>query len=90
MKKFLVVNLYKGLLIDNDNKIDQYGLVWNFTEPFFYAPWLGGFGGWLITDDYKPDLDTYENEDLFFSHRRSMQNGGLCTGRMISIIGFKQ
>ena len=25
---------------DKDGKIDQYGLVWNFTEPFFYVPWL--------------------------------------------------
>ncbi len=47
--------------LDGDGKLDQYGLVWNFTEPFFYAPWLGGFGGWLITDDNRPDLDTDAN-----------------------------
>ena len=29
--------------IDGDGRADQYGLVWNFTEPFFYVPWLGGF-----------------------------------------------
>ena len=34
------------------------------------------------------DLDTYSNEDLFFSHRRSSHNDKLPTGRMINIIGF--
>ena len=51
--------------LDGDGQIDQYGLVWNFTEPFFYAPWLGGFGGWLITEDDKPDLNTKENQRAF-------------------------
>ncbi len=51
--------------MDGDGKIDQYGLVWNFTEPFFYAPWLGGFGGWLITADNQPDLNTEANEKGF-------------------------
>ncbi len=51
--------------LDGDGKVDQYGLVWNFTEPFFYAPWLGGFGGWLINKDNRPSLDTKENERAF-------------------------
>ena len=34
------------------------------------------------------DLDTYSNEELFFSHRRSSHNEKLPTGRMINIIGF--
>ena len=34
--------------------------------------------------------DTYTEESLFFSHRRSTQKGALSTGRMINIIGFKQ
>ena len=34
------------------------------------------------------DLDTYSNEELFFSHRRSSHNDKLPTGRMINIIGF--
>ena len=51
--------------LDGDGKIDQYGLVWNFTEPFFYAPWIGGFGGWFITDDNKPNLNTEANRRGF-------------------------
>ena len=50
---------------DGDGKIDQYGLVWNFTEPFFYVPWLGGFGEWLLTDDNSPNLDTEGNRRGF-------------------------
>ena len=34
------------------------------------------------------DLDTYDNENLFYSHRRSTHLNQLPTGRMINIIGF--
>ena len=34
------------------------------------------------------NFDTYQNEDLFFSHRRSSHKDSLPTGRMINIIGF--
>jgi len=34
------------------------------------------------------ELDTYSNEELFFSHRRSSHKNKLPTGRMINIIGF--
>ena len=36
------------------------------------------------------DIDTYENKDLFFSHRRSAHLNQLPTGRMINIIGFNK
>ena len=51
--------------VDGDGKIDQYGLVWNFTEPFFYVPWLGGFGDWILTDDNYPNLNTNGNRRAF-------------------------
>ena len=35
------------------------------------------------------DLDTYQNNQLFFSHRRSKHDNLLETGRMINIISFK-
>jgi arabinogalactan oligomer/maltooligosaccharide transport system permease protein len=28
----------------------RYGLVWNFTEPFFAIPFLTGFGGWVFAE----------------------------------------
>ena len=34
------------------------------------------------------DLDTYDNKNLFYSHRRSTHLNQLPTGRMINIIGF--
>ena len=35
------------------------------------------------------DIDTYSNEHLFFSHRRSSHLYTLPTGRLINLIGFK-
>ena len=35
------------------------------------------------------NIDTYNNDNLFFSHRRSTHLNQLPTGRMINIIGFK-
>ncbi len=40
---------------------DQYGLVYNQTEPFWLVPWLGGFGGAVFAEDGKtPTLNTPE------------------------------
>ena len=35
---------------------DQYGLAYNLNEPFWLAPWLGGFGGWPLNAEDQPDL----------------------------------
>ena len=35
------------------------------------------------------DIDTYSNEHLFFSHRRSSRLSKLPTGRLINLIGFR-
>jgi len=43
---------------------DQYGLVYNQTEPFWLVPWLGGFGGAVFAEDGKtPTLNTPEMVD---------------------------
>jgi arabinogalactan oligomer/maltooligosaccharide transport system substrate-binding protein len=40
---------------------DQYGLVYNQTEPFWLVPWLGGFQGAVFAPDGKtPTLSTPE------------------------------
>ena len=44
----------------------------------------------LINNIFHVNKDTYTEESLFFSHRRATHKGGLPTGRMINIIGFKQ
>lgn len=54
-----MIKVAKELTIDfdNDGMPDQYGLVYNLNEPFFFAPWLGGFGGWPL-DGVTPTLNT--------------------------------
>jgi len=44
--------------VDGDGKIDQYGLVWNYTEPYFFIPFLSGYGGRVINEDGVPTLNT--------------------------------
>ncbi|OUW61172.1 MAG: maltose/maltodextrin transport permease-like protein [bacterium TMED198] len=62
-----LIRIGKELTLDinGNGKIDQYGLVWNFTEPFFYVPWLGGFGEWLLTENETPNLNTKGNKKGF-------------------------
>jgi maltose-binding protein MalE len=43
---------------DADGKPEQYGLVFNLLEPFWLVPWLGGFGGWVMDEQFQPTLDT--------------------------------
>lgn len=47
---------------DSDGRIDQYGLVWNFVEPFFAVPFLTGHGAWVFDEsgEPRPNLDTPE------------------------------
>jgi maltose-binding protein MalE len=44
--------------LNNDGLPDQYALAWNFIEPFFFVPFLGGFGGWVMDENARPTLDT--------------------------------
>ena len=43
---------------DGDGTRDLYGLTWNYTEPFFFIPFLTGFGGWMMDEEGNPTLDT--------------------------------
>jgi len=42
---------------DGDGTPDTYGLTWNYREPFFFIPFLTGFGGWVMDDEGRPTLD---------------------------------
>lgn len=44
--------------LDADGRIDQYGLVWNYTEPFFFIPFMSGFGGWVMDAEGRPTLNS--------------------------------
>jgi arabinogalactan oligomer/maltooligosaccharide transport system permease protein len=37
--------------------VDRYGLVWNYTEPYFFIPFMTGFGGWIMDENGNPTLD---------------------------------
>jgi len=37
---------------------DVYGLTWNYTEPFFFIPFMTGFGGRVMTEEGVPTLDS--------------------------------
>jgi maltose-binding protein MalE len=43
--------------LNSDGIPDQYALVWNYIEPFFFVPFLGGFGGWIMDEEGNPTLN---------------------------------
>src|SRR5512140_3767538 len=55
-----MIQLGKQLTRDTngDGKPDVYGLTWNYTEPFFFIPFMTGFGGWVMDDEGHPTLDS--------------------------------
>jgi len=83
---------FKEKFILQDSNYDKFFTYIDNTKKTFFD--MRGliqfqFNNNMINNVYNIDLDTYENEDLFFSHRRSSHNEALPTGRMINIIGFK-
>lgn len=44
--------------LNGDGKPDRYALAWNYTEPFFFIPFMTGFGGWVMTEEGIPTLDS--------------------------------
>lgn len=51
--------------LDHDGKVDQYGLVFNFAEPYFFVPWVKGFGESFVDADGVPHLNTTAMEKAF-------------------------
>jgi arabinogalactan oligomer/maltooligosaccharide transport system substrate-binding protein len=53
----------------SDPASGQYGLVYNLNEPYWLIPWIGGFGGWPLDQNDRPDLDNQATIDaLQFVH----------------------
>jgi len=44
--------------LNGDGLPDRYGLVFNFMEPFWLVPFVGGFGGWIMDENNNPTLNT--------------------------------
>lgn len=55
-----LVALGKELTLRDENRIERYALTWNYAEPYFFIPFLTGFGGWIMDEEGNPTLDTAE------------------------------
>ncbi len=43
---------------DGDGRPDRYAIAWNYTEPFFFIPFITGYGGWIFDQQGHPTLNT--------------------------------
>lgn len=55
-----LIDLGKKLTQDlnGDGNPDRYALAWNYTEPYFVVPFIGGYGGWIMDEHNQPTLNT--------------------------------
>ncbi len=55
-----LIEMGKKLTVDEngDGRPERYAIAWNYTEPFFFVPFITGYGGWLFDDQYRPTLNT--------------------------------
>lgn len=51
--------------LNGDGIPDRFALAWNFIEPFFFIPFIGGFGGWVMDENENPTLNTPEIVNAF-------------------------
>lgn len=52
-----LISFGKKLTRQRSASSKQYGLVWNYTEPFFFMPFYTSFGGWVLDERGAPTLD---------------------------------
>ena len=55
-----LIALGRTLTLRNGSRTERYALTWNYAEPYFFIPFLTGFGGWIMDDEGNPTLDTPE------------------------------
>lgn len=55
-----LIVLGKKLTLRNEDRVERYALTWNYAEPYFFIPFLTGFGGWIMDAEGNPTLDTPE------------------------------
>ena len=55
-----LVEVGRALTFRSDKGTERYALTWNYAEPYFFIPFLTGFGGWIMDDEGNPTLDTPE------------------------------
>lgn len=55
-----LVALGGRLTLRSGGRVERYALTWNYAEPYFFIPFLTGFGGWIMDEQGRPTLDTPE------------------------------
>ena len=55
-----LIELGRTATLSVDGETERYALTWNYAEPYFFIPFLTGFGGWITDKDGNPTLDTPE------------------------------
>ena len=55
-----LIALGKELTLRSEDRVERYALTWNYAEPYFFIPFLTGFGGWIMDAGGNPTLDTPE------------------------------
>ena len=55
-----LIELGRNATLSVDGETERYALTWNYAEPYFFIPFLTGFGGWIADKDGNPTLDTPE------------------------------
>jgi len=55
-----LIELGRRLTLRRGEQVERYALTWNYAEPYFFIPFLTGFGGWIMDEAGRPTLDTPE------------------------------
>ncbi len=53
-----LIELGRQLTLRSGEDTERYALTWNYAEPYFFIPFLTGFGGWIMDEQGNPTLDT--------------------------------
>ena len=55
-----LIEIGRAVTLTSDGQTERYALTWNYAEPYFFIPFLTGFGGWIADKEGNPTLDTPE------------------------------
>ncbi len=55
-----LISMGSQLTLQRGARPERYALTWNYAEPYFFIPFLTGFGGWIMDEEGHPTLDTPE------------------------------
>lgn len=53
-----MIQMWPQILKNSPDPSLKYLLAWNYTEPYFVVPFIGGFDSWLLNEKNEPTLNT--------------------------------